>query len=64
MIYTLLSGVLEDFHRIPWTMFLVYFHAPEKPAMAIYENTINPNKEFFTFSLISTPYFNAFCFKT
>ena len=28
--------------------------------MAIYEDTINPIKAFFTFSLISTPYFNAF----
>ena len=28
--------------------------------MANYENTINPSKAFFTFSLISTSYFNAF----
>ena len=32
--------------------------------MAIYENTINPNKAFSTFSLISISYFNAFVFKT
>ena len=55
MICTLLSRVLENFHRIPWTMFLAYFHAPgKKPTMAIYENIINSNKAFFTFSLIST----------
>ena len=60
MICTPLSRVSEDFHRISWTMFL----APEKSQQwPYYENTINANKAFFTFSLISISYFNAFVFK-
>ena len=47
MICTLLSRVLEDFDRIPQTMFLAYFHAPGKSQQwPSYENTINPNKAF------------------
>ena len=35
-------------------MFLAYFHAPGKSQQwPFYENTINPNKAFFTFNLIS-----------
>ena len=30
MICTVLSRVLEDFQRVPWTMFLTRFHAPGK----------------------------------
>ena len=57
MIHTVLSRVLEDLHRIPWTMFLAYFHAPGKSQQwPFYENTINPNKAFFTFNLISTSF--------
>ena len=47
-------------------MFLAYFHAPGRSQQwPYYENTINPYKVFFTFSLISsTSYSDAFVFKT
>ena len=65
MICTLLSRVSEDFQRIAWTMFLTHFHAPGKSQQWLYyENTIDPNKAIFTFSLISTSYFDAVVFKT
>ena len=55
MTCTRLSRVLEDFHRIPWTMYMAYFHAPGKSQQwPFYENTINPSKAIFSFSLIST----------
>ena len=56
MICTLLSRVLEDFHRILLTMFLAYFHAPRKSQQWLYY--VNPKKAFFTFSLITTSYLN------
>ena len=47
MICTLLSRVSEDFNRIPWTIFLAYFHVPGKSQQwSYYENTINSNKAF------------------
>ena len=53
MICTLLSRVLEDFHRIPWTVFLATFMLLEKANNdnINYENTINPNKAFFLLSV-------------
>ena len=42
-------------------MFLAYFHATGKSHQwPCYENTINPNKAFFTFSLISTSFMHLF----